>query len=1102
MKLTITKWFAVALLAMLCLGTSTVLAQSVTTAAISGKITSTTGEALPGANVIATHNPSGTTYGTSSRNDGRYDLPGLRVGGPYTLTVSFVGYAQQKRENITLQLSQTMTQNFVMQESAVQLGEVQIVGERNAIMSAARTGAASNVIRAQMDRLPTISRSFQDYYAVSPYFNGSSTSGTSVAGRNNKYNNIQIDGADFNDMFGLGSTGTPAGQSSVTPISLDAIEEFQVVVSPFDVRQAGFTGAGVNAVTRSGTNSLKGSAFYNRRNQDLVGVSPDALAAKLPNFTETSVGFRLGGPIIENKLFFFVNGELARKEAPFTRTYGNDKVGTNASTAIADSLKILSDFLQTKYGYATGSWTDIPQFDNSDKFFLRFDYNLSENHKLTARWNYLSSIDDNSPSRFRGNSDFYSENARYKLNNKTNSFALQVSSLFGNTASNELIVGYNHQLDQPTYYGQPFPTVEVRTIGAGSDKTVQRLAAGAEEFRHYNELEQKHLEVTENFTWYLQGHTITAGAKLDIFSFRNLFISDGFGWYQFNSVAAFLNNANIKPDGFAYRYSATSNPQQEANFGANQIGFYIQDEWTVMPTLKVTAGVRFDIPSFPDKPRYNRAFDSTFTARGYNLSTDKLPASYVAISPRIGFNWAVDEERNTQVRGGVGLFSGRFPMVWVSNQYASNGVDFYLTSYTSTAAVPSTVRFNPDPYNQPKLATSLPTAEVDITDPNFKAPSIIRTNLGLDQKLPYDLVLSVEGLFSWSQNEVYYQNINLSGQQTNSGLTAGGTLAGERRAVWGVLSQTTGKYTTAGVKVNGAFTAAYLVKNTDLGSNSNITVQLQRQNPTDGLFASAGYTWGSAKDIGGSNSTTASSGWRFNPTTGDPNNPVLTYADNDRTHRIFGTVSYRFDWGSSGFATTLGVFYNGLSGQRFSYVVNGDVNGDALSDNDLAYIPKDANDIILMGATDPTKPVGTTNPLIKLTDKSRVEYAQLMAFIDKDPYLKDHKGQISDRNGPMAPWSDLISMRLTQEIPSVYGHRIELTFDVLNVMNLIDKTKGWVRLPGTNNPFMYNFDSIETTSGSADYGKPRYVWTNPSDPSVPSNTVSRWSANFGIRYTF
>jgi hypothetical protein len=1079
MKLTITKWFAVALLVMLCFGSSFVFAQGVMTAAINGRVSSTTGETLPGANIIAVHNPSGTTYGTSSRTDGRYDLPNLRVGGPYTVTVSFVGYATQKREDITLVLSQNMTLNFALTEAAVQLGEVQVVGERGAILSASRTGAATNVIRAQMDRLPTISRSFQDYYAISPYFSGV---GSSVAGRNNKYNNVQIDGADFNDLFGLGGTGTPAGQSGVTPISLDAIEEFQVVVSPFDVRQAGFTGAGINAITRSGTNTFKGSAFYYRRNQDFVGVSPDALQAKLPNFTEYSAGFRLGGPIMENKLFFFINGELARKEAPFTRTYGNDKIGNNASTAIMDSLVMLTNYLKTRYGYETGSWTSVPQFDNSDKFFVRFDYNLSESHKLTARWNYLKSTDDNSPSRFRTSEAFFSENARYKLDNTTHSVALQLTSLFGNSASNELIVGYNDQFDHPVYYGTAFPTVEVRTVGAGSDKTVQRLAVGSEEFRHYNELGQKHLEITDNFTYYLPGHTVTAGVKLDMFKFRNLFISDGFGWYQYNSVAAFL--AGGRAASYAFRYSATSNPKQEANWGANQLGFYAQDEWTVSPTFKLTAGVRFDLPTYPDKPNYNKAFDSTFTARGYSLSTDKLPKTYVAISPRVGFNWAVDEERNTQVRGGVGIFSGRFPYVWVSNQYSNTGVDFLTVS-----TAPSS--FIADPYGQPKIATGLPTAEVNITDGNFKAPSIIRTNIALDQRLPYDLILSVEGLFSWSQNEVYYQNINLQGLQTNGGLTPNGKLAGENREVWGVLSPTTGKYTTTGVKVNSRFTAVYLVKNTDKGSNSNITVQLQRQNPADGLFATAGYTWGMAKDIGGSNSTTASSGWRFNPTRGDPNNPVLSYADNDRRHRIMGTVSYRFDWGWKGLATTVGLFYNGLSGAPFSYVAFGDLNGDGISagDNDLAYIPKDANDIILMNSA------GTA-----VLPKSDVAYTQLMNFINNDDYLKDHKGQISERNAARSPWSHQLSMRISQEIPSVYGHKIELTFDVLNLANLLDKKSGWVKL-ASSQVFLYTFNSVETTPG-ADYGKPRYIWTNPADPSIPSNSLSRWSANFGIRYTF
>ena len=427
MKLTTLRLSMLAgVLLLLAASTAGVLAQGVTTASINGTVKSTTGEALPGANVMVVHTSSGTTYGTTTREDGRYNIVGLRVGGPYTLTVTFVGFAKQERRDLFLQLAQDVRQDFALSEQAIQAGEVVVMAERSAVLSAARTGAATNVVREQMDRLPTISRSFQDYYKLSPYFNGV---GSNVAGRNNRYNNIQVDGANFNDMFGLGGTGTPGGQGGVTPISLEAIEEFQIVVSPFDVRQAGFTGAGINAITRSGTNALRGSAFYNTRNEDFAGVSPDALQAKLPPFTNRSYGVRIGGPIMENRLFFFGTAEFARADAPFTRTFDQLTYGTDSFTAYEDSLNILSNYLRTKYGYETGPWKSIARPDNSDKVFLRFDYNLSESHKLTARWNYLDATTHNSPSRFRGTQDIYSENAAYELRNKTNSLAIQLSSL-------------------------------------------------------------------------------------------------------------------------------------------------------------------------------------------------------------------------------------------------------------------------------------------------------------------------------------------------------------------------------------------------------------------------------------------------------------------------------------------------------------------------------------------------------------------------------------------------------------------------------------------------------------------------------------------------
>jgi hypothetical protein len=1069
------KLYILPLIIFLLVTCTNLFGQGLTSAAIYGTITDNNGNPLVGANVIALHVPTGTIYGTTTRANGDFNLPNLRVGGPFNLTFSYIGYVKQERTGLYLQLSQSLRQDFIAAEEVIEAGEVIVTAERNPVFNASRMGSASNVLREQIDRLPTITRNFSDYYKLSPYFTGVSSH---AAGRNNRYNNIQIDGVNFNDLFGLGGTGTPAGQAGVTPITLDAIEEFQIVVSPFDVRQAGFTGAGINAITRSGTNKLSGSAYYFARNQDLIGFSPDAAKAKVPGFTEYYSGFRLGGPIIENKFFFFVAGELLRKSSPFDRTFNADKVGTNTYTANSDSLKMISDYVKSKYGYETGSWSSIPWLDESDKLFVRLDYNLSQDHKLTARWNYLNSLNDNPPARFRGKNDIYAENARYKLVNETHTFALQLTSLLGNFASNEFTLGYIDQFDNPIYYGQAFPTVEINTSNpAASDKSTQRLVIGSEEFRHQNKLEQNVFEITNNLSLYLADHTVTVGVKLDFIKFRNLFIPTNFGLYRYSSIADFLKDR--RATSYSYRYSATANPLQDANWSYRQFGFYIQDEWTVNPRLKIIAGVRLDLPVYTDKPNYNKAFDSTFTARGYNLSTNIPPQSTPIVSPRLGFNWSVDEERNTQIRGGVGLFSGRFPAVWVSNQYSNTGVDFYTVT-----TVPS--NFIADPNNQPKIALTLPTAVVDITDLNFKAPSILRFNFAVDQQLPYNLIASIEGIFSKTINEVYYQNINLAGVQENGGITAGGKIVGENRDVWGTLSTTTGAYTVRGVRVNTRFTGVFLVTNTTQGSNANLIFQLQRLSTFDGLYANVAYTWGLARDIGGTNSAIASSGWRFNPSPGNPNAPILGYADADRTHRIFGTVSYRYDWGWRGLATTFGIFYNGLSGRPFSYIVDGDVNGDGLTDNDLAYIPKDANDIILVSAT---------GVVLPKTDQA---YTDLMNYIDNDDYLKDNKGKIAERNAARSPWTHQIDIRLTQEIPSLFGHEFEITFDILNVMNLINKEWGWVKLARETR--LVRFHSIAPTG--ADKGKARYQWVPFAEPSVPDNLLSRWQAQVGIRYTF
>ena len=1071
------------------------LAQGITTAGINGKISAQTGEPLPGVNVVAVHTPSGTQYGTTTRPDGRYNIPNVRVGGPYTVTASLVGYHKETRTDITLRLSENLDLNIVMKEEAVQAGEVVVVGERASIFNSSRTGAATSVERQQIDKLPTISRNFQDYYKLSPYFTPATATGTvgTVLGRNSKYSNIQIDGTNFNDLFGLGSTGAPAGQSNVTPISLDAIEEFQLVVSPFDVRQSGFTAAGINVITRSGTNNYTGSVFYYGRNQNIAGYSPDAIHSKLAGFTDYQLGGRVGGPIIENQLFFFANAEMTRFKQPFDRKFGQDNLGTNAYTANADSLAMLTSYLKSKFGYDPGSYTNIGYNRESDKLFLRFDYNLSENHKLTARWNYLRSTEDNSPSRGRSTTDIYFDNGKYKLDDHTHSVNLQLSSILSNQASNEFTIGYVDQMDEPVYYGQAFPSLYIATKGTGTTYTgSQDLVLGAEEFRHFNLLGQKYFEIQNNFSWYLPDHSLTFGAKVDILKFRNLFIPDGFGAYAYSSIARFL--ADLPPDGnfansaaYTFRYSATSNPEQEANWGATQFGIYAQDEWAVTPDLKVIGGLRVDIPTYGDHPNYNKGIDSTF---GYR--TDNPPKTSLAFSPRLGFNWAVDELRNTQVRGGVGIFYGRFPYVWVSNQYSNTGVDFYTVTSAPT-------HFIADPNGQPKSATSLPTAEVDLTDPNFKAPSIFRWNIGADHKLPLGLVLTVEGIFSTTLNDVYYQNINLKGLQANavlSGrpeLTPGGKIVGEGRSVYGKIDTNAAKFSAQWT--NNAFSpGVFLVKNTTMGSNSNVTIQVQR-NVLTGWGGAVAYTWGMAKDINSGNSTTASSGWRFNPTQGDPNNPALSYSQWDRRHRFLATVSYTEEW-NPGWRTTVGLFYNGQSGRPFSYMVSGDVNGDGRSDNDLVYIPRDQNDIILVSSSGAVLP------------KSDAAYTQLFNYIDADSYLKDHKGTISERSGPREPWAHSIDMRVVQEIPTIGTQGVQITIDILNVLNLLNKEWGWIRSSGVNQTVnMLGFKGLTKTVG-ADYGKPLYQWlglpinNGKADPFQPDNILSRWQVQLGIRYNF
>ncbi|PIQ08648.1 MAG: hypothetical protein COW71_10675, partial [Ignavibacteriales bacterium CG18_big_fil_WC_8_21_14_2_50_31_20] len=884
-------------LVLIMLFSSALFAQGLTSAAINGIISDDKGENLPFANIIAVHVPSGTEYGVSSRADGRYDLTSLRTGGPYKITVSFVGYTPQTKDDVYLQLSQNMKINFVLSTSAVELSDVTVTAERNAILSEGRTGASQSVTAKDIKVLPTISRQFQDFSKLSPQFSGTSSS---AAGRSNRYNNIQIDGAQYNDLFGLGSSGTPGGQVGTTPISLDAIDQFQVVVAPYDVRYSGFTGGGINAITKSGTNQYHATFFGYGRNQSLIGKGGFLADNKeYPDFKEYQTGFTVGGPIMKDELFFFVSGEMDSRTQPVTNMSlqtGDVAANTALATSVQNTLK--------GYGFDAGGFGPMDAERPSTKLFARLDYNLSKNHKLTLRNNYVDASDDLLNSR--NVSNFLAFNSfNYRIHSVTNSTVLQLHSTIDNNMSNELIIGYTSIRDRRAGINSDLPQVQINDA--------IRFYAGPDQYSSANELDQNVLEFTDNFTYLIGDHTITLGTHNEFFSFRNLFVRAFFGNYVFNSVSDLENNI---VGSYNRSFSRTSDPNQAAEFSANQLGFYLQDEWSVLSNLKITGGIRIDIPLLPDTPENNDSLSHYFP--GY--STTNVPTGNMLFSPRIGFNWDVSNDRTTQVRGGVGIFTGSIPYVWMSNNYGNTG-----TLYAEiTQAKGGNVGFHADPYNQPGVGaagTGAPSlrSEVDLVNKDFKFPQLLRFNIGVDRQLPYGIVGTAELLYSKSVNDLLYKEVNLK--------AATGTLASDGRTIYGGLNSG-----------NNNFTNVLELNNTNEGYQYSLTFQLQRQ-VERGLSGNIAYTLGRAEDLNSVTSSQAKSQMRYNPISNDPNNPELATSNFEIKNRIMASLSYAVEFFTNA-PTTFSLYYNGQSGNPFSFIAYGDVNNDGFDQNDLFYIPE------------------------------------------------------------------------------------------------------------------------------------------------------------------
>ena len=999
--------------------------QTVTTGTLNGMVSDQQGGVLPGAVVSAVHTPTGTTYEGVTQADGRFSLQNVRVGGPYRISVELPSFRPALIENVTVALGEATNVPVSMQLSAVS-ETVTVTAEISPIFTSSKSGTTDNIGTAVIETLPTINRSLQDIARSSPYFNqiaqDNFASALSVAGRNVRYNNIQIDGAVNNDVFSIASAaGTPGGAVETQPISFDVIQELQLVVSPYDVRQGMFSGGGINAITRSGTNEVHGSTFYVFRDQSLVGDGIDD--RPIATFNDKQFGGTIGGPIVRNKAFWLGNAEWGRKNTPS----GYSVTGESgvAFGREAEAQRIL-DIARTAYGYDPGDLSEFIRATNNNKVFVRTDFNLGTN-QLTVRHNFVDGVNDvgtqsNTTYKFQGN--FYTQNSQ------TNSTVGQLNSRFGE-AVNEFRVTYTRIRDFRTFDDR-FPAVTVRL----ADGT--RFNLGTENSSHANELDQDAIEVHNDYTMVRGGHSYTFGTHNEFFKFRNLFIQNNFGNYDFASIDNFAAGV---AQGFDHSFSLTGDPQQSAKFDVYQFGLYVGDQWRVGPQFTLTYGLRWDKPVFPDTPTANPA-----SVANYGYRTDVVPTPQ-QWSPRAGFNWDLsgDDETRQQVRGGIGWFSGRNPFVYLSNQYGNTGIEFRRLSLTFNAN--NRVPFSPDPDNQPTSVGNAGTNEIDVVDPDYKFPSIVRGNLAYDRSLPWGLVGNAELLFTDTVRDVNYSNLNLVQTATRP----------DGRPVFG--------------RVNPAFSDVILLRNTDEGDSWMVTSQLERRFQ-GGWFTRGAYSYGRSNSVSDTTNSTARSTWINVYTPGDINNPPVAVSNFDVRHRVVLSGSYLLDLGPAD--VTLSMYYNGQTGRPYSYNFGSDVNNDGSSTNDLLYYPR-ADEVTLTNAT----------------------YDQLVEFLEGGGCQDVVPGAIVTRNSCRAPWLNNLDFRAAVDVP-IGRFRPEFTVDVLNLLNLFDSSAGQV--------LYAPFSDLLVTTATETAGRYNYTLNAIARPGgvrfTRDDLRSRWQAQFGLRLRF
>ena len=1077
--------------ALLAFMVSTAMAQ-ITTSGVKGLIKAD-GEDVIGATITVTHVPTGAVYRSVTNSVGRFTIQGMRAGGPYTVEISYIGYKTKEIKNVTLKLGEMSDLSTQLEEDAHALGEVVVKGKLG--LDASKTGAAASYSAKDIANMPSISHSIGDITRMNPMVSVSQSGAMSFAGVNNRYNSFQVDGAVNNDVFGLTSNGQNGGQAGAQPISTETIDQVQVSVAPFDVRQSGFTGGAINAITKSGTNTFHGSVYGNWLNKDLIGSKYTLMngkdSQKYDDETDYRYGVTLGGPIIKNKLFFFANYEKSNKEYPNNYGYGSEasKLGTEGFKIADEVLSILKE-----KGY-NGSYNNPKNYTKSDKAGIKLDWNINDKHKATFGWRMVNAkqLNSNSSAGYLNASDY-----QFDFISKTNTFTAELNSSFSEKINNQFQASYVSVRDHRDPKGIA-PMIQIKNVGGGT------LCLGTERSSTANSLNQDIFSFTDNLNWYVNNHTLTFGTHGEYYKFKNLFIQDNYGTYYFNNFddfKMFASGQNYaasvdKKTGVTtyyntlnqYRYctanvAVTGDPRWAPEFAAGQIGFYAQDKFNVTPNFELTYGLRMDIPLFFDTPTENAEFNASAAKQGWNVVTNHKLSSTPMWSPRVGFRWNIEKEHNMILRGGAGIFTGRIPFVWLSNNFTNTGIQTSVYNVFGSTGLKegkqNTGKLNDvslivDPYKQSENAEKLGTSNqaINVFDKDFKFTQNLRLDLALDFTLA-GIDFTLEGVFSKNLNDIYYKDLT----RTEAGKTLGETyesLSFDNRPMFSQITSTEDPNLKK-------FTNVYMLDNTSKGYSYNLSLSAVKRFDF-GLDLAASYTYSRSKSVNCGTSSVAQSNYNYNYTYQNPNSPELGFTAFNVPHQIKASAFYHKDYAEH-WNTTVGLIYTGTSGSPYSLYYYGDLNQDGSNGNDLMFIPTDEQ-------------------IDKMQFKANKNYTadeqkeNFREWIANDGYMSKHRGEYFKRYADNLPFESHFDFHLAQTYKFKVGaqvHAVELSFDVLNVGNMFNKK--WGRYTSTGTAKYY---SPVTYSGNG-----QFQFLHPGNYEMRSydDYYSRWRGQLGLKYTF